>query len=176
MTAVMKLTPEAKTALRRCLPGMEGTQWVSELASTHGWQEANRRYLASMREQGIREMLGLMEDLGISEVVSEEDALELLETAVTVYLPEADVRRTAGDGGMLALQITVKDCPTYARIEQAGWHGVTACGSWHRRQGWYQALGVNAVDSVVGEKKWGDIACMALVQLATPADQGTVRE
>ena len=166
MVTAMRLTPEVKAVLRRRFRGMEETRWVAELAAQRGWKEANRRYLESMREQGVQEMAALMEDLGVSGTVSTEEALELLEAVLAVYLPEAEARRTTDDEGQLALLIAVRDCPTYARIERSGWHGVTACGSWHRRQGWYQALGVDALDTVVGEKKWGDIACAALVQIA----------
>ena len=165
MAVGMRITPEAKAALRHRFRGMEETRWVTELAAQRGWREANRCYLESMREQGVQEMAALMEDLGVSGTVSTEEALELLEAALAIYLPEAKMRRTTDDEGHLAFMIAVRDCPTYARIEQSGWHGVTACGSWHRRQGWYQALGVDALDTVVGEKKWGDIACAALVRL-----------
>ena len=177
MVTAMRLTPEVKAVLRRRFRGMEETRWVAELAAQRGWKEANRRYLESMREQGVQEMAALMEDLGVSGTVSTEEALELLEAALAVYLPEAEARRTTDDAGQLALLIAVRDCPTYARIERSGWHGVTACGSWHRRQGWYQALGVDALDTVVGEKKWGDIACAALVRLTatSPEMAGTVR-
>ncbi len=177
MAAGIRITPEVKAALRRRFRGMEETRWVTELAAQRGWKEANRCYLESMREQGVQEMAALMEDLGVSGIVSTEEALELLETALAVYLPEAEVRRTTDDEGQPELQIVVRDCPTYACIEQSGWRGVTACGSWHRRQGWYQALGVDALDTVVGEKKWGDIACASLVRLkVTPLEMsGTPR-
>ncbi len=177
MATVMRLTPEVRAALRRRFRGMEKTRWVTELAAQRGWKEANRRYLESMRKQGVQEMAALMEDLGIIGTVSTEEALELLETALAVFLPEAEVRRTTEDEGQPELRIVVKDCTTYARIERSAWHGVTACGSWHRRQGWYQALGVDALDTVVGEKKRGDIACTALVRLraASPEMLGPVR-
>lgn len=175
MTVVKEITPETKAALRRRFSALEDTRWVTELAAQRDWQEANRRYLESMREQGVREMAALMEDLGVRGTVSTEEALQLLELAFSVYLPEAQVRRTTDDEGQLALQICVRDCPTYAHIERSGWHGVTACGSWHRRRGWYQALGISALDSVVAEKKWGDVACAALVRIAEGASGGEQR-
>ena len=169
MTAVKKLTPEARAALRRHVPQAEGTRWVTDLAAKRGWEEANRSYLESTRAQGVEEMSALMEDLGISAVASREEALELLETALAVYLPEAQVERMTDDRGEPALRIGVRECPTYAASEASGWHGVTACSFWHRRQGWYQALGIDVMDTVVGEKKWGDVACAALVQLPAAA-------
>ena len=120
MATAMRLTPEVKAALRRRFRGMEETGWVAELAAQRGWREANRRYLESMREQGVQEMAALMEDLGVSGTVSTEEALELLETALAVYLPEAEARRTTDDEGQLVLLIAVRDCPTYARIERSG--------------------------------------------------------
>ena len=172
MTEVKRLTPEAKEALRRRFLETEETRWVTDLAARRGWREANRRYLESMREQGVREMAALMEELSVSGIVSSKDALELMETAFSIYLPEAEIERTTDDLGQPALAIRVENCPTYTRIERSDWHGVTACGSWHRRQGWYQALDINAADSVVGEKKWGDVACAALVSV--PPDDAPV--
>ena len=167
VTAVGKLTPEVRAALRRRFPA-GSTQWVAELAAKRGWKEANRRYLESLRAQGLVEMSALMEDLGVTQGLSREDALELLESALAIYLPEARVERTTDDFGRPALRIEVRECPTYARFEEADWHGVTACGSWHRRQGWYEALGIKPSDTIVSEKKWGDVACAALVALPAP--------
>lgn len=170
MATMLKLAPEVKTALRRRFMETEGTRWVTELAARRGWEEANRRYLESKRAQGVREMAALMQDLGITGPVSRDDAFDLLETAVAIYLPEAVVRRTVADDGQVDLQIVVRECPTYACIERSAWHGVTVCDSWHRRQGWYQAMGVDAMDTIVGEKKWGDVACAAQVRpIAAPS-------
>lgn len=170
---MMKLTHQAEETLRRRFPQEEDLRWVGELAAREGWSTANRRYLESKREQGVQEMSVLMDVLGLSGITSDEEALELLATAVSVYLPEAEVALVSDEVGRPGLLIRVKECPTYARIEASDWHGVTACGSWHRRQGWYQALGVNAVDIVVGEKKWGDVACAALVKFpgAAPGER-----
>ncbi len=120
MAVGMRITPEAKAALRHRFRGMEETRWVTELAAQRGWREANRCYLESMREQGVQEMAALMEDLGVSGTVSTEEALELLEAALAIYRPEAEMRRTTDDEGQLAFMIAVRDCPTYARIEQSG--------------------------------------------------------
>jgi hypothetical protein len=84
-------------------------------------------------------------------------------------MPEAEVKRVTDDFGELGLRIRVTECPTYARIERHDWHGVTACGAWHRRQGWYDALHVYAVDTVTIEKKWGDAACAAVVTIPAAA-------
>ena len=105
-----------------------------------------------------------MQDLRFTAPVSISEALDLLEAAFAIYLPEAVVRRTVGDDGQVDLQILVRECPTYAAIERSRWHGVTACGSWHRRRGWYGALGIDASDEVESEKKWGDVACAARVR------------
>ena len=175
MPTLANLTPEARAVLYHRFPA-PATQWVIELARERGWEEANRRYLEAMRARGFEEMSALMEDLGVGPPISHEDVLELLEAALAIYLPEARVERIADTGGHPALEIQVKECPTYARIEQAGWHGVTACGSWHRRQGWYQALGARAQDTVIAEKKWGDAACAALVELAAAGAEAPATE
>jgi len=170
--AMKSLTPEVRSALRLRSSARDDTRWVLRLAVKSGWQEANRRYLEAMREQGVEEMSALMKDLGVEGSLSDDEALDVLEAAVAVYLPEAEVERSASERGLSALTIRVRDCPTYARIERSGWHGVTACGSWHRRKGWYQALGIYPADTVVGEKKWGDEACVALVELPRPTRRG----
>ena len=172
MPALAKLTPEARAVLYHRYPA-PATEWVSELARERGWEEANRRYLDSMRARGFEEMSTLMEDLGVGPPISDEDALELLEAALAIYLPEARAERIADEEGHLILEIYVTECPTYCQIEESEWHGVTACGSWHRRQGWYQALGLNARDTVTAEKKWGDPACAALVQLVSPPKENS---
>lgn len=161
---MLKLTQEVKAGLRQRFTEEEDTCWVEELASRCGWEEANRRYLESARAQGIREMAALMRDLGIGGPASADEALDLVEAAVAIYLPEAVVRRTVADDGQVDLQIIVKECPAYACIERSDWRGVTACSSWHRRQGWYQAMDIDAFDTVEGEKKWGDVACVARVR------------
>ena len=169
MTSPIKLTPKAGEARRRRFSSTDGLRWVEELAARRGWEEANRSYLESMRERGFQEMSAQMEAAGVGGTVSREDAFQLLEAVLAVYLPEARAARTTDDAGDPVLTIEVQECPTFARIEQSGWHGVTACGSWHRRQGWYRALGVSVVDTVVGEKKWGDVACATLVKIPEAA-------
>ena len=175
MPTLANLTPEARAVLYHRFPA-PATEWVIELARERGWEEANRRYLEAMRARGLEEMSALMEDLGVGPPISHEDALELLEAALAIYLPEARVERVTGDDGRALLEIQVRECPTYCQIEESEWHGVTACGSWHRRQGWYQALGVNAQDTVAGEKKWGDAACAALVELAAAGAEAPATE
>ena len=61
-----------------------------------------------------------MEDLGVSGTVSTEEALALLEAALAVYLPEAEMRRTIDAEGQLALLIAVRDCPTYCPHRAVG--------------------------------------------------------
>ncbi len=166
---MLKITPETMAGLRRRFTDEGGTRWVEEIASRCGWEEANRRYLEAARARGIREMAALMRDLGVTGPVSAEEALDLLEAAVAIYIPEALVRRAVRDDGQVDLQIIVRECPAYACMERSGWRGVTACSSWHRRQGWYQAMGIDAFDMVEGEKKWGDVACVARVRPAPAA-------
>ena len=170
-TSLTTLTPELKDDLRRRFSSTDDLRWVEELAARRGWEEANRSYLESMRERGFQEMSAVMEAAGVGGAVSREDAFQLVEAVLAVYLPEARATRTVDDAGDPVLAIEVQECPTFARIEQSGWHGVTACGSWHRRQGWYQALGMSVVDTVVGEKKWGDVACATLVKIPEAASE-----
>ena len=57
-------------------------------------------------------MSALMEDLGVGPPISYEDALELLEAALAIYLPEARAERIADEEGHLVLEIYVTECPT----------------------------------------------------------------
>jgi hypothetical protein len=50
-------------------------------------------------------------------------------------------------------------------MQASGWHSVTACPSTHRRRGWFDALGVDATDTIVGEQKWGDAACATEIEI-----------
>lgn len=166
MTATVgTLTVDERDALRERFSPSNDLRWVERIAAERGWEQANRSYLESMRQQGFEEMSALMKEAGAQSPLSPEEALQLVELALEVYQPAAKALRTVDEAGDAVLSIEVRECPVFARIEQAGWHGVTACGSCHRRQGWYQALGVQALDSVVGEKKWGDPACATLVKI-----------
>jgi hypothetical protein len=104
---------------------------------------------------------------GVEKPVSPETAADLVTAAYQLYLPDDEngtVERLSED----CLRVAIRNCPVFQRIEKNNWRGVTACGSWHRRHGWYEAMGIFATDSILGESKWGDEACEALIDFEQP--------
>jgi len=167
--AIRPLPQETEDALRSKFGTTANSRWVLRVAAREGWREANRAYLAAMRERGAEEMAALMEAAGIGGPVSLDDACLLLETALSLWASGTTVKRhTPHRTGGTVLEIRVVNCPVYAELQRTGWHGVTACGNWHRRRGWYDALGIIAEDTLLREKKWGYGACVARVRLRVP--------
>ena len=166
MGAMKPLVQETKDVLRDKFTAVNDTRWVLSLAATEGWERANRSYLEAMRQRGGEEMAALMEAAGIGGPVPLDEAVELVEEALSLWAAGTKVKRLQHHKkGEAVLEIRVVNCPVYARLVKTGWHGVTACGNWHRRQGWYDALGVVAEDTLLREKKWGYGACVARVRL-----------
>ncbi|OFW48852.1 MAG: hypothetical protein A2146_08015 [Actinobacteria bacterium RBG_16_67_10] len=165
MGAIQGLPRGTKEVLRSRFAAVNDTRWVLSLAAREGWEQANRAYLGAMRQRGAEEMAALMEGAGIGRPVSLDEACQLLEMALSFWASGTTVKRPTHRKGEAVLEIRVVNCPIYAQIEKTGWHGVTACGNWHRRRGWYQALGVVAEDTLLREKKWGYGACVARVKL-----------
>jgi hypothetical protein len=163
---VLPLLPETAARLRLAFPIEQDEGWISQLAHEHGWLEANRRFLAWHRQRGFEEMTALMNALGIKGPPSPRIAAELVALGYEVFmLPEGfqgSIERLTDD----SIRINVAACPVFEKLERAHWHGVTACSSWHHRQGWYDAMGVDATDSQLAEEKWGDAACVCEVTFA----------
>lgn len=165
MNALVENLPEAqRDSLLGEFQRVEPLAWVIDIAHRQDWRHANEAYLAHELHRGREEMRHLMAALGVRPPLTAEQAADLVEAALRLYVgtaasPEA-VRRTAP----ASIRVRVCDCPTYRRLEATHWLGVTACGAWHRRRGWYEALGVFPSDSVVAESKWGDEACEAVIE------------
>jgi hypothetical protein len=130
-----------------------------------GWLTVNRRFLEEQRALGERSMRELMDTLGITEVETAEEALDLVNFAVHVFTPGEGYQGSTVRMSSSELRIINPYCPIYAAMEERNWRGVTACPSWHMRRGWLDALNVEATDSVVAEKKWGDPACAAVIRV-----------
>lgn len=157
---VLPLLPETAARLRREFPPEQDETWVQRIGREKGGAEANRSYLAWHRERGREEMAALMRALGIKNTPSPRIAAELVALGYEVFmLPDGfqgSIDRLTDD----TIQISVETCPLFEKFEANHWKGVTACSSWHHRQGWYDAMGVPATDSVLAERKWGDTACV----------------
>ena len=143
---------------------MPSRAWVGKLARERGWEEANVTYLAGERKRAAAAMRHLMKEFGVSRVSSEEEATDLLALAFQVFAP-ADGFFGALERDGNKLRVEAVDCPIYKALEDANWHTVTACPSWHKRRGWLDALGVKASDTVLREMKWGDPACVTLIEV-----------
>jgi hypothetical protein len=159
--------------LRREFPYVQDEGWVLKVADEEGWAEANRRYLSWQRDRGRLEMAALMDAFGTSEVQSPAEACALVKLAYSVFMP---IDRFRGQISQLrpdTIRVSIEVCPTYDKIEEAGWRGVTACGSWHHRHGWYDAMGVDAEDSLIAEKKWGEPACVSEITFSIPDRETT---
>lgn len=164
MIATLELSEEQVKDLRKRFPYMPSRRWVGTLAQKRGWLVANVTYLEGERKRAAAAMRHLMAELGVSTVTSVEQAAELLVLAFQVFAPENGFfGALERDGGRVRVEAV--DCPVYRALEESGWHTVTACPSWHRRRGWIDALGVEASDTVLREMKWGDAACISLIEV-----------
>ncbi len=156
----LPLLPQTAERLRLAFPLDQDDSWVLQVAHDRGWAEANRGYLAWYRERGRAEMTALMTALGMKNPPSPRIAAELVALGYEVFmLPrgfQGSIDRLTDD----SIRISVTVCPVFERFERNNWKGITACSSSHHRQGWYDAMGVEADDSVVGEEKWGDASCV----------------
>jgi hypothetical protein len=165
VTASLSLTAEQVQALRERHPYAADLSWLPDTVRADGWLTANVQFLEQERKRSAAAMLDLMGVLGVQHVASVEQAVDLLELALTVFAPPAGFSGTVTRDGPGTIRIENAECPVYRAFEDANWHTVTACPSWHRRRGWIEALGVRASDSVVGEKKWGDAACCSIIDV-----------
>ena len=165
MSAIEALPQQTKDALRGKFAAANDTSWVLTLAAREGWEQANRSYLAAMRQRGAEEMAALMDAAGVSQPASLDDALQLLDMALSFWAPATKIKHLKAKPGEALLELRVINCPTFAKLQKEDWHGVTACGNWHWRRGWYDALGIEVEDTLLREKKWGYGACVAQVRL-----------
>ncbi len=162
---VVQLSRETADSLRGEFSAVDDTEWVLRLARQKGWRQANSSYLESMRARGAKEMTALMDAADVEKRPSLYEAEQLLLVALSLWVSGISFKALPADEGEAHLEIRVIDCPTFNRIETASWRGVTACGNWHHRQGWYEALGLDAEDTLLREKKWGYGACVIDVKL-----------
>jgi hypothetical protein len=134
-------------------------------AAKGGWADVNRRHLSDARASGRQAMTELMREAGVEKVGSTSEAADLIALAVQVFAPEGGYSGILKRPAPNVVVMRNEECPMFAALEERGWHGVTACSSWHQRRGWYDALGAIVEDSVLREKKWGDRACVAEVRV-----------
>ncbi len=166
------LSPEQIQTLRERHPFAADQAWIPEFVRVQGWLTANIRYLEGERQRSATAMRDMMRELGVEQIQSAAEAVDLIELAVGVFAPEPGFAGTVAREADCSLRITNPHCPVYQSFQDAKWMGVTACASWHRRRGWIDALGVVATDFVCGEKKWGDPACECVIEVRRVATAG----
>ncbi len=94
-------------------------------------------------------------------------ARDVLLAAIDVYLHTEQttaLARLEDD----TIRVDVSRCPIFDRIMDVGWYGLTACGCFARRKGWYEALGVRPDEELVMTRKWGDPVCELRIRLPAP--------
>jgi hypothetical protein len=169
--AVDSLSVSERDSLRREFQTLEPTGWVVEVAHQKSWREANEAFLQTERACGRTEMTHLMKSLGFTAPVSAADGAGLVAAALELFLGQSASKGDVELADDFTVKLRVCDCPSYRRNEANNWRGVTACSSWHRRHGWYDALGIYPQDSVIAESKWGDDACEAVIEFqGSPAN------
>lgn len=159
------LSDDQISELRVKHPYLPDLSQIASVVRSKGWRDGNVTFLNRERERGKAAMRDLMAALGVERVESRDEALELIAFAHEVFAPEGGFTGSIKKRPDGAILVTVRDCPVFQRMEDTGWLGVTACPSWHRRRGWFDALGVDGVDSVLADKKWGTPACVALLDV-----------
>ena len=167
-TLIESLSDTQRDSLQDEFQLLEPTGWVIKIAHEKDWRAANEAFLTHERDRGRAEMAHLMAALKAVRPVSPTQAADLVATALTLFVGPNQPRDAVQKLGPASVRVRVCDCPTYRRLEATHWRGVTACGTWHRRHGWYDALGLYPVDSVIAESKWGNEACEAPIEF----DQG----
>lgn len=165
MASELTLNAQQVDDLRARHPFEPDLSWAPDVVRTEGWLDANVRYLEGERRRSAAAMRDLMRALGIERPASPEQALDIFELAIQVFAPADGFTGTLERESPTTLRVTNRECPVFDAIEQQQWHGFTACASWHRRRGWMDALGTVSQDSIFGERKWGDVACEAVIEV-----------
>lgn len=154
--------------LRQRYPYDQDESWVRLVAARDGWTEANRQFLRWHHDRGAAEMGALMEAAGVDQVETPRAAADLLRLAYEVYMPPERFRATMVTLDEDRVRVVVGRCPMFDKIDDAGGAGVTACGSWHHRRGWFDGMGVAVEDNVHAEQTWGEPACVTEVKFVLP--------
>ncbi len=134
-TVPLALTEEQVEALRARHPYAADLSWLPGSVRSDGWLIANVHFLELERQRSADAMRDLMREVDVERVETVEQALDLIELALAVFAPPEGFagqvkRETPG-----TIRIENAECPVYRAFEDASWHTVTACPSWHRRRG-----------------------------------------
>lgn len=154
---------ETHEALRRLGRLADDIDWPYEVARREGWRAANKEYHREQRASGRREMQSLMAALHLTWPIDAVAAKDLVVAAADLFLC-TDERRVVSRFRDDELRLYATRCPLYDHFLNPRWRGLTACGCFARRRGWYDALGVDVEEDLLMNKKWGDPVCHLAVR------------
>jgi hypothetical protein len=138
-------------------------EWPYEVAREKGWRLANEEYHRAQRLLGRREMELLVAAVHVTWPIDATVDRDLVVAATEVFLNRGE-RRMVSRIRNEELRLFGTNCPLYNHFLDQHWHGLTACGCFARRRGWYDALAIDVVEDVLMNKKWGDPACQLAVR------------
>lgn len=169
MSRLLDDLPEDVQQRLRALGGpAEDVDWPVALAQSQGWQVANAAYQGAQRQWGISEMEALLRALDLQPPLGPPLACEVLLAAAELYFPTSRTDAHVSVEGE-GLRIDISRCPVFERFTDPRWGGLTACGCFARRRGWYQAMGVKGDEELVMIRKWGDPVCELVIRPAVTA-------
>jgi hypothetical protein len=164
MTALLDaLSATDQARLRDLAHPAEDIHWPSGVARSEGWRVANEEYHRRQRDLGRREMQALMASLHLASGMEAARAREVVMTATELYL-QTDMMRVVSRIKDGELRLYSTRCPLYERFLDHHWGGLTACGCFARRQGWFDALGADLEEELLMNRKWGDPVCQGAVR------------
>jgi hypothetical protein len=145
----------------------EALTWPPGDVRPYGALDANLAYHARQRRLGAEEMRALLTALGMTPPLSPADVREVLLTAIALYLHTDGITAdTSIEDDRIVVNIS--RCPIYDRFADEEWHGLTACGCFSRRFGWYDVLGLPADEELLMNRKWDDPICRTAIHLPLP--------
>lgn len=155
------LSTEARQELRRMGSVADDIDWPYEVARIQGWRTANLEYHDTQRQLGRREMLSLMAALDLHPPIDEVPKLVSAATEIFLHTDDRRVVTRIKDG---ELRLYATRCHLYEHFLDPRWHGLTACGCFARRRGWYDAMGRAIEEELLMNRKWGDPVCQIAIR------------
>jgi len=171
VSALGNLASADRERLSQMAERAEDIEWPACMADESGWRAANEAYQRYQRGLGASEMRGLLSALQLSPPLDREQQREVLLAAVEMFLQTPRIESTVMSGGD-RIEVDVARCPLMDRFMDPRWFGLTACGCFARRKGWYDALGAPVEEELVMCRKWGDPVCEFVLQVGRPEGQG----
>ena len=165
------LATSDREQLSRLAELAEDIQWPACFAGDSGWSAANEAYQTHQRRLGACEMQALLDVLHLTPPLSDSQREELLLTAIDLFLHTGRIQaETRHDENRIEVDISV--CPLMDRFMNPRWFGLTACGCFARRRGWYDTLRAPVEEDLAMCRKWGDPICEFVLQVRRRVGEG----